>query len=913
MVRLGFAIAVAALSSAAVAHAGELPKSVGLYPQAGPALPMLDSKIEVTVRGPVVEAVVTQRFQNRTDKATEATYVFPLPIDSAVSAMSIKSGNRSIHASIEKREDAQRRYEGAVRAGVAAALLDQERPDVFTQTVAAIPARGTVEITLRFDTMARYQDGTWELVVPLVVAPRYVPGVVTNRPTTGTGRAPDTDRAPDASRVTPGGAPGAGGSTAVTLKFFDKPTDVTSPTHEIKVSGSDATFVDPKSDHDAIVRWKTPATAAGWVEQDADGGYAAVVVEAGPATPRKGTMRCLLVLDRSATSRGDADAIAHPLVKSLLASLTASDRVAVAGSDQIAWTQPADAARALEQVWSSPAGAFDLTKVLAAARPDGAAVVLVSGGLVADDRAAVAAAIKLGVPVHVIGVGPAPARGLLAQIAAATGGTVRFAVPGDDVVALAKSALADAASQPIPLTVTWGTLAASDVVPGSLARVGAGQATIVLARVKRAQTANGRARGELFAIETLPAPRIVDGATTAMGPLARRWARNRLDELLSTKATTAVVTAHALHYGLVSPHTSMVAIGDEVVVQGGVKRSIAVPVSVPSGMKWQAVKKETTVDVDVAEAPAIDKTSGGDDAKKTVKPVKPSTDPRRNVPGGGRTPTTTDDKPPAAKKPLEPTKPTKKEKDKEAKERQDKEARERDYRNKQRAPVVVNKAPVPVVVRPEPTSVGGTTVTPTAPPPPPTMQPEPVLRHRRTHSESDGDEDDANTKSKKAADSPREAYGGTIDSTEGEMVTISSSAPRRGRWRVAAGVGGGLLRAGGETTSVLSIGTRVEIGLGGRAMAGLDGALWLVDGKDVEGHLLASFARRGLARWLELGLGAGLHFGNGVGPAASLSLRYHLPPLPRAAGFLRYDGALHTDDLGTHGESSFTLGLEYGF
>src|SRR5687767_6138166 len=147
---LALACAIAAVSAVA-AHAGELPRSIGLYPTSGPALAMVDSKIDVTVRGPIVEAVVTQRFQNRTDHATEATYVFPLPVDAAVSAMSIKYGNRVIHASIEKREEAQRRYEAAVRAGTHGALLDQERPDVFTQTVAAIPARGAVEITLRFD------------------------------------------------------------------------------------------------------------------------------------------------------------------------------------------------------------------------------------------------------------------------------------------------------------------------------------------------------------------------------------------------------------------------------------------------------------------------------------------------------------------------------------------------------------------------------------------------------------------------------------------------------------------------------------------------------------------------------------------------------------------------------------------
>src|SRR5262249_12454745 len=157
-------------------------RPMGLYPRGNaPALAMLDSRIEVTVRGPIVEVVVVQRFRNATEHATEATYIFPLPDDAAVSAMAIQVGSRTIRRAIEPRESAQRRCEAAVAAGVGGALLEQERPDVFTQTVSAIPAHGVVEVTLRYDGLAHYQAGTWELVLPMVVAPRYVPGTASGR------------------------------------------------------------------------------------------------------------------------------------------------------------------------------------------------------------------------------------------------------------------------------------------------------------------------------------------------------------------------------------------------------------------------------------------------------------------------------------------------------------------------------------------------------------------------------------------------------------------------------------------------------------------------------------------------------------------------------------------------------------
>ncbi|HSD87912.1 MAG TPA: VIT domain-containing protein, partial [Kofleriaceae bacterium] len=622
MVRPAFVFAVLVVLTAGVRAANDLPPRMGMYPAQGAPLSMLDSKIAVHVRGPIAESIVSQTFRNDTDRATEATYIFPLPADAAVSAMEIETGARTIRASIETREQAQQRYERAVSEGVGAGLLDQERPDVFTQTVSAIPAHSTVTVTLRFDTVARYQGGRWELVLPLVVAPRYVPGTASGRPTTGSGRAPDTDRAPDASRVTPGGAPGAGGSTEVTLDFVDVVDDVASPTHELANQKGTYRFVDAKSDHDAVIRWRAKAPAAGWVESDDGGGFAAIVVEAKPAPARTAAVKLTLVLDRSATTRGDADATKKPLVRALLTNLSAKDRVGVAGSEKLDAKAPDQIWKALEETWGASHGALDLAKVLAATRTQDP-LVLVSDGLVADDHAVIAAAAKVGAPIHVIGIGPAPNRSLLSAIATTTGGTIRFAAIGDDVSALARDVLADVASPPESLSINWGTLAASDMVPATLPRVGSGQAILVLARVKRVQTANARVRGDVFGFTAVTPSKAPDGATTTKGALARRWAKLRLDDLIAA-GTQKPIVEHALRFGLVSPYTSMVAIGDEVVVQGGVKHSVAVPVSVPAGMQWQHVKREVTVDTSKAGTKQQEQTKLEEDRRdsKKTKPKK---------------------------------------------------------------------------------------------------------------------------------------------------------------------------------------------------------------------------------------------------------------------------------------------------
>ncbi|HEX2685902.1 MAG TPA: VIT domain-containing protein [Kofleriaceae bacterium] len=878
--RPGLIVALVGLSAQA-AYALERALPMGLYvASGGPSLAMQDSRIDVTVRGPIVETVVVQRFRNTSGRAIEATYIFPLPADAAVSAMAMQIGARTIHAAIEPRDAAQRRYEAAVAAGAAAALLEQERPDVFTQTVAAIPANGVVEVTLRYDTLARYEAGTWTLVVPMVVAPRHVPGTASGRATTGSGRAPDTDRAPDASRVTPAASPGTGGSTAVTIHFTDEPSELESPTHELGGTRRDATLSDPRSDHDAIIRWRAPAPSAGWVERDGEAGFAAVVIEAPPAAPKQAAIRVILAIDRSATTRGDASAVEHPLVRALLGALDRADRVRVIGSDAIAWNAPDDAYKAIERVWARPAGVFDLTRVLASAAPEGAAIVLVSDGLVADDADAIAAARRLGVPIHVVGIGPAPARATLQQISAATGGTVRYAVAGDDVTALARGVLADVASPPAPLKINWGTLAASDVEPAVLPRLGAGQAMLVLARVKHVQAANARARGELFAFETLAPGAAIEGATTPRGPLARRWARERLGDLVAGKHDRNAVISLALAYGLVSPYTSLVAIGSDAIVQGGVKHSVAVPVSLPAGMQWHAVKHALEVDIgrDTSVAPVPEPSPAADGR---VAPAAPAT---KASPA-----------PPAPAKHRPPTSGKAGKADGEAGDDGEARPAHKKYKSADEDARSVRKEPRPPHKQPEPAA------------PPPAAD----LDASRVNDAEDtgGAPEEAREVVKASRGEDRISVAGRTFTSEqaAEAIELEGAMSPRA-FRLTAALGGGLAFDHGSR-GLLALDVRLETTR--RTRFGVEAALWLVGGSDPEGRGLVTVAH-GLVRWFELGVGAGLQFGNGTGVASSLRLRANTP-IAWLAGTLRYDAAVLLTRPSLEAEHALTLGVELSY
>ena len=154
------------------------------------------------VRGLVVAATVTQQYANSSTAPIEAVYVFPLPHDAAVYDMEIHIGNRVIRSVIREREEAKRVYEAAKSAGKHAALLEEERPNIFTTSIANIMPGDHIDVRMRYVEPLRWEDDRVRLVFPMVVGPRYIPGT---QPVghTGTGWAMDTNAVADASRITP--------------------------------------------------------------------------------------------------------------------------------------------------------------------------------------------------------------------------------------------------------------------------------------------------------------------------------------------------------------------------------------------------------------------------------------------------------------------------------------------------------------------------------------------------------------------------------------------------------------------------------------------------------------------------------------------------------------------------------------
>src|SRR6185436_6505739 len=95
--------------------------------------------------------------------------------------------------------------DAAKSGGQVASLLNQERPNIFTQSVANILPGDKVKITISYVETLKYEAGSYEFSFPMVVGPRYMPGAATGQK--GTGSAPDTTKVPDASKISPPMAP----------------------------------------------------------------------------------------------------------------------------------------------------------------------------------------------------------------------------------------------------------------------------------------------------------------------------------------------------------------------------------------------------------------------------------------------------------------------------------------------------------------------------------------------------------------------------------------------------------------------------------------------------------------------------------------------------------------------------------
>jgi Ca-activated chloride channel family protein len=311
--------------------------------------PVVKTDVRFTVTGVIIRARVTQEFIHPGTTAEgwlEGIYVFPLPDAAAVDHLRMKVGERTIIGEIKERAEAKRVYEQAKQEGKRASLVEQERPNIFTTSVANIAPGDRITVEIEYQDTVRYDLGSFSLRFPMVVGPRYIPGIpviIENQPI-GNGWSLDTDRVPDASRITPpvqlpGRAPVNPVSLTVDLAPGFPVGTIESPSHDILTVARPDGRMDialrrdsVPANKDFVLIWKPAAVhrplATFYTQKQEDSAYGFLMVTppSSGQSPVSVPRETIFVIDTSGSMAGQSIEQAKAALLQALTRLTAQDR-----------------------------------------------------------------------------------------------------------------------------------------------------------------------------------------------------------------------------------------------------------------------------------------------------------------------------------------------------------------------------------------------------------------------------------------------------------------------------------------------------------------------------------------------------------------------------------------------------------
>jgi Ca-activated chloride channel homolog len=592
--------------------------------------PLLATDVALRVTGMVARATVRQQFTNPSGEWAEGVYVFPLPEDAAVDHLRMHVGDRVIEGQIQERVAAKAAYTQARQQGQRASLVEQERPNVFTASVANIPPGATIAIEIEYQQTVRYDGGQFALRFPMVVGPRYIPGSQALG-STGTGWSPDTDAVPDASRITPPVEhPSRGPINPVTLRVELDPggplAGLQSPSHAIHTSTLSAgryevelEQVSVPADRDFQLTWTpgagTAPAATVLTEQQGDEVFALLMVmPPAPAAIEADRLprEVVFVLDHSGSMAGASIEQARAALKLALARLRPTDRFNVVRFNHqthrlFTDAQPADrqnlaaAQRYVDAIRAD--GGTEMLPALQAAldgseRPDRLrqVIFLTDGEVGNEERLFQAIRERLGDSrLFTIGIGSAPNSHFMREAARLGRGT--FTYIGSPAEVKAKmSGLFGKLESPVLADVTLELPGAGDaeVLPGPIPDLYAGEPVVVAVRARRLPS-EAVVRGRFGS--TPWESRIALHEATPGAGLAVHWARAKIAALVDQRRPGAAaddvrhaVIDVALRHHLVSAHTSLVAVDVTPVRPGDAALTThALKTNLPHGWEYEAV------------------------------------------------------------------------------------------------------------------------------------------------------------------------------------------------------------------------------------------------------------------------------------------------------------------------------------
>ena len=598
------------------------------------SVPLVHTDVTLDVRGLAAAATVTQQYVNSGTQPIEAVYVFPLPHDSAVYDMEIRIGNRLIRSAIREREEAKRVYESAKSEGKRAALVEEERPNIFTASVANLMPGDHIDVRLRYVEPLRWEDGRIRLVFPMVVGPRYIPGTQAVGHT-GTGWAFDTDAVSDASRITPpvrnpDSRPGHDISISVDLDSGFEFGSINSVSHAITVRrlpdgrrhvelASGATI--PNKDFVLEVQQaeNTQPKTALFLSPEPGSGETYFLLSAFPPTVhpvKRMPVEMLYMIDVSGSMAGTSITQAREALLQALDRLAPNDRLGILAFNHVyyefasepltATTENLAAARRFVQRLEAGGGTEMLPALLHLMRkPETSGylrhiVLLTDGDLGNEEQIFAALHSNLGgARLYTVAIGSSPNFFLATKMAQFGRGTFTHIADIGEIREQMGRLLSTIESPVLTdVKLSFEGVEVAEVYPQRPPDLFLRQPLLLYGRISQGHT--GRVHLTARAgDQPYEANFVFDASTASFHPgITTLWARQRVEDLMdrwrlsdedARPGIRATLIAHAIRYRLVTRFTSLIAVEELVANTSGASTPVPVPTELPAGMQMDKV------------------------------------------------------------------------------------------------------------------------------------------------------------------------------------------------------------------------------------------------------------------------------------------------------------------------------------
>ena len=593
-------------------------------------MPLKHTDVKAQISLYIASVNVKQEYHNPYDEKIEAVYVFPLPQNGAVREFVMTIGDRHIRGIIREKEEAERIYKEARRQGYVASLLVQNRPNIFTQSVANIEPGKEIDIDITYFHTLKYSEGEYEFVFPMVVGPRFNPPGSTD----GVGAVPRgnygrSGQKTEGEYLRPSEISSHYIDLEVDIDAGMKIESLVSPSHDIQVKrtgeGKAQVRLSPEDripNKDFVLRYKVAGRrmkTALATHKDKSGGYFTLMIQPPvdlseiPAPPRE----MIFVLDCSGSMSGDPLAAAKRAMRACLRRMRPTDTFNIIRfSDNASQMGPrpvpathGNVARGITYLngLNSTGGTMMIEGIRAALDfphdPERFRIVsFMTDGYIGNDREIIGEVRRRvgAARIFSFGVGSSVNRYLMERMAKVGRGAVAF-VGLDDASERAANKLYRRIEHPAmtDIHIDWDGMDVKEVFPNPVLDLFAGRPVILTGRFQGSGAATVRVHGKVGGRpRELSIPVNLDEPGFRHKSLASVWARTKIGDLYdrvvggSDSSEIAGLIKHtALQHGLMSQFTSFVAVDSMARTKGDHGTTIKVGVPVPKGVKY-----ETTVE-----------------------------------------------------------------------------------------------------------------------------------------------------------------------------------------------------------------------------------------------------------------------------------------------------------------------------